>query len=209
MPRFIIALTAIVASLVIPATASAVTVTKSQLSGGQLRIEGTGAALNQYVIAESSTSAAGVRADLKGNFKIQATGFTSPNCWITVRDGSTPTATVLIPGCTPTVLPVTAPPAPTGTCRLVPPAGTVSFTRNVSSTLYFTTTGCATTGFGDLKFSVTGGSIPVGMTGPQLQGPDAANIIGTPTLAGTYTFQIKVTDRLGQSDWENYTIRVA
>ncbi len=193
-----VAIAAIAASLLIPATASAVTVSKAQLVNGQLSVQGTSAP-GIFVTAESTVSSAGSRSDTKGAFKIAATGYSAPDCTIVVRDRQTAPATVVIAGCVRTIKPVTAPPAPTGSCRLATPAGTVNFTRNLSSVLYFTTTGCATNAFGDLKFSVSGGSIPVGMMGPYNQGADAANIIGSPTLAGTYTFQIKVTDLLGQS----------
>ncbi|MBV9821454.1 MAG: hypothetical protein JO144_04360, partial [Actinobacteria bacterium] len=64
--------------------AGAVTVAKSQLSGGQLRLEGQ-AAPGKFVVAESTTSSAGARADQNGQFKIQATGFTAPDCRVTVR----------------------------------------------------------------------------------------------------------------------------
>ncbi|MCW2924388.1 MAG: putative Ig protein [Thermoleophilia bacterium] len=210
MHRSLLILVAAFAALALPTTASAVTVSKASLSAGQLRVEGSNAAPGIFTTAESTTSAAGIRSDTKGQFKIQATNFTAPDCTIVVSDRQTPSATVRISGCTPTTVPVTTPPpASSGTCRLVTPAGATTFTRNTNSTLYFPTTGCATNGFGDLRFVVTGGSIPVGMSGPNLQGPDSANIIGTPTLAGTYTFQLQVTDRLGQTDFENYTIVVA
>lgn len=203
-----LALATVVALCVIPATASAVTVSKASLLNGQLSVQGTGAP-GILTTAESSVSSAGARSDIKGAFKISATGFSAPDCMIVVRDRQTAPATVLLSGCVSTVKPVTAPAAPTGSCRLVAPVGTTSFVRNTNSVLNFLTTGCSTAAFGDLKFSVVAGAIPVGMTGPFNQGADAANIIGSPTLAGTYTFQVKVTDKLGQSDWENYTIKVA
>lgn len=124
--------------------AGAVTATKSQLTNGQLRLEGQ-AAPGQFVIAESTTSSAGARADLNGQFEIQATGFTAPDCKVTIRDGRTPTATVTLSGCTPSVIPVPAVPAPpTGSC-VIAPQPTATLTAGTSSTVYFQTTGCDTT----------------------------------------------------------------
>jgi len=79
--RRLIFLTACVAALfVLPASASALTVSKAQLSKGQVQIEGAGAQPGIFVIANSSTSSAGIRSDGSGAFKINATGFVSNDC---------------------------------------------------------------------------------------------------------------------------------
>lgn len=192
--------------------AGAVTATKSQLSGGQLRLEGQ-AAPGQFVIAESTTSSAGARADQNGQYKIQATGFTAPDCKVTVRDGQTPTATVTLSGCTPSVTPVPAvPAAPTGSCVITPQAP-VTLTAGTSSTVYFQTTGCDTTTNSGatptpVQWKVVAGVIPTGMTGPNSQASTAGNIIGTPSIRGTYTFTLQVSDQIGATDQENVTVTV-
>jgi hypothetical protein len=193
--------------------AGAVTATKSQLTGGQLRLEGQ-AARGQFVIAESTTSSAGARADQNGLFKIQATGFTAPDCKVSIRDGQTPTATVTLSGCTPSVTPVPTQPAPpTGSCVITPQAA-ATLTAGTNSTVYFQTTGCDTTTNSGatptpVQWKVVAGVIPTGMTGPNFQGTTAANIIGTPSIRGTYRFTLQATDQVGATDQENFTVNVA
>jgi hypothetical protein len=192
--------------------AGAVTVTKSQLTSGQLRLEGQ-AAPGKFVVAESTTSSAGARADQNGLFKILASSFTAPDCKVTVRDGQTPTATVTISGCTPSVTPVPAQPAPpTGSCVITPQAA-ATLTAGTNSTVYFQSTGCDTTTNSGatptpVQWKVVAGVIPTGMTGPNSQGTTAANIIGTPSIRGTYQFTLQVTDQVGATDQENFTVNV-
>ena len=203
MPRILFAVLA--AMLVLPASASALTVTKAQLKGGQLVVEGTKAAPNIFVTAESTAGAAGKRSDLSGNFKISATGFSAPDCNVVVSDRQTPTATVKLAGCTPsTTPPTTTTPPPTGSC-VIDAAAPATFHAGDNSVYNFTTTGC--TG-GPLQWRVVAGGIPTGMSGPSFQGQTAGNLIGTPTLEGTYTFTLQATDGTGATDSETFTITV-
>ena len=200
---------ALVTLLLVPASASALTVSKAQLSGGELRVEGSNAARGIFITAESSTSNAGSRSDLNGAFKIQATGFRAPDCTIVVSDRQTPTATVKLSGCTPDPAAVNPPPpapAPTGAC-VINPGAPATFTVGVNSVYNFTTTGCDTSS-GPVQWTVIAGRIPTGMSGPNFQGQTAGNLIGTPTTAGTYTFTAQVTDSLGSTDAETVTITV-
>lgn len=193
-------------------TAGAVTATKSELKNGQLRLEGHNFP-GVFVTASSTTSSAGVRAGANGTFKIQATNFTAPDCKVTVSDGRTPTATVTLGGCTPSVTPVPPVPAPpTGTC-VITPQGPVALTAGTSTAVFFQTTGCNTT-FNSgatptpVQWKVVAGSIPTGMTGPNSQGTTAGGVIGTPGLPGTYRFTLQVTDQVGATDQENFTVDV-
>lgn len=200
--------TVLCALLLVPASASAVTVSRAQLSGGQLRVEGSNAARGVFITADSSNDAAGSRSDTNGNFKIQATGFTAPDCKIVVTDGGrTPTATATLSGCTPDPAAVNPPPpapAPTGTC-VINPGAPATFTAGANSVYNFTTTGCVG---GPLQWKVIAGVIPTGMSGPNFQGQTAGNIIGVPTTAGTYTFTVQATDTTGSTDAETFTITV-
>src|SRR4051794_19892462 len=183
----------LVGLLLIPASASALTVSKAQLSGGELRVEGSNAARGIFIVAESSTSDAGSRSDLNGAFKIQASGFRTPDCTIVVSDRQTPTATVKLSGCTPDPAAVNPPPpapAPSGSC-VIDPGSPATFTAGTNSVYNFTTTGCVG---GPLQWTVIAGRIPTGMSGPNFQGQPAGTLIGTPTTAGTYTFTAQVTD---------------
>src|SRR4051812_22683480 len=200
---------ALVALLLVPASASALTVSRAQLSGGELRVEGSNAARGIFITAESSTSAAGSRSDTSGNFKIQGTGFRAPDCTIVVSDRQTPSATVKLSGCTPDAAAVDPPPpapAPTGTC-VIDPGSPATFTTGANSVYNFTTTGCDTS-LNPVQWTVIAGRIPTGMSGPNFQGQTAGNIIGTPTTAGTYTFTAQVTDSIGSTDAQTFTITV-
>jgi hypothetical protein len=197
---------------VLAGAAGAVTVTKADLKGGQLRVEGQGA-FSSFVSIESTTSAVGARPDVSGRFKAQASNFTAPDCKLTVSDGRTPTATVTITGCTPSAVAVPPVPAPpTGSC-VITSQPAVTLTANAMSVVNFETTGCNTT-FNSgatptpVQWTVVAGVIPTGMVGPHSQGTTAGNIIGTPSVPGTYRFTLQVTDQVGASDQENVTVDV-
>jgi hypothetical protein len=204
MPR-LATFTIFAALLVLPAHASALTVSKAELKGGQLVLEGTRAAPGIFVTADSTTSSAGSRSDTQGNFKISGTGFTAPDCNVVVSDRQTPVATVKLSGCTPSITPppATTPP-PSGSCVINPsPPGT--FEAGRAAVYNFTTTGCVG---GPLRWKVVAGAIPTGMSGPNFQGQTAGNLIGTPRLKGTYTFTLQATDARGATDTETFTITV-
>jgi hypothetical protein len=191
--------------------AGAVTTTASELKNGQLDVKGQSAP-GVIVIATSTTSDASVRAASDGRFEIRASGFTAPDCWLTVYDGSTPTATVPLSGCTPSVTPVTTPAPPTGSC-VITPAEPVTLGVGTSTAVFFATTGCNTTYNSGatptpVQWKVVAGSIPTGMTGPNSQGTTAGGIIGTPSIPGTYQFTLQVTDQVGATDQENFTVTV-
>ena len=147
-------------------------------------------------------------------FKIRASDFTAPDCQITIRDGRTPTATVTLDGCTPSVTPVPQPPAPaTGSCTITTTQLAFTVPSGTPTAVNFDTTGCNTT-FNSgatptpVQWTVVAGSIPTGMTGPNFQGTTAGNIIGTPSIPGTYDFTLQVTDQIGDTDQENLTVIV-
>jgi Putative Ig domain len=202
--KYRIALLATLAILLVPASASALTISKAELKGGQLRLEGTSAAPGILVLANSQTSSASSRSDQTGAFKIQASGFTSPDCKVLVSDGRTPIAQPTLAGCTPTApTPPGRDPAPSGTC-VVDSKAPATFHVGDLSTYFFTTTGCDTSA-GAVQWTLVAGAIPPGMTGPFFQGQTAGAISGRPTTEGTYTFTVKVTDSAGQTDEQTFT----
>lgn len=193
-------------------SAGAVTTTKAELRNGALRVVGTSAP-GIFVIAESTTSSAGVRADQQGRFDLQSIHFTAPDCKVTIRDGRTANATASLAGCTPSVTPVPPNPAPpTGSCVITPQAQ-VNLTAGTRSVVNFASTGCdTTTGSGatptPVRWSVVAGVIPTGMTGPNFQGTTNANLIGTPSVRATYRFTLQATDQIGATDQQTFTINV-
>ena len=192
-------------------SAGPLTVSTASLKAGQLTVEGSGAATG-FISASSTTSAAGARAGLDGRFKIRATGFTAPDCRVVLQDNKSARLTVSLSGCTPTIKPVTPPTAPSGTCVITSPTGPSTLAVNQMGVVWFATTGCNTKAvdpFGaPVKWAVVAGAVPTGMTPPASQGQTGGNIIGTPTVPGTYRFTLQVTDSAGQTDQESYTVTV-
>ena len=146
-------------------------------------------------------------------FTLHSFGFTAPDCKVTIRDGRTPTATVTLDGCTPSVTPVPPVPAsPTGSC-LINPLTPVTVPSGTPIAINFDTTGCNTTLDSGatptpVQWTVVAGSIPTGMTGPFSQGTTAGHIVGTPSAPGTYGFTLQVTDQVGATDQATLTVNV-
>ena len=192
-------------------SAGHLTVSTASLRAGQLTVEGSGAATG-FISASSTTSAAGARAGLDGRFKIRASGFTAPDCRVVLQDNKSAMLTVTLSGCTPSIKPVAPPASPSGTCVITPPTGSSTLAVNQMGVVWFATTGCNTTTgdpFGTpVKWAVVAGAVPTGMTPPASQGQTGGNIIGTPSVPGTYRFTLQVTDSAGQTDQESYTVTV-
>lgn len=91
-----------------------VSISKAELNGGNLRIEGTSTA-NRTITVDGVAMGS---SDGGGRFKIERSGFTAPaDCTVDVNDGSSTAATATLSGCTVSSPP---PPPPSGT---VPPTG--------------------------------------------------------------------------------------
>ena len=203
----------LIGQAVLAGPAGAVTVAKAELRDGQLRLEGESSP-GVFVTAESTTSVADVRADPTGRYRIEGSNFTAPDCRITISDGGrTPTATLTLDGCTTSVTPVPPTPAPpTGGCTIVPQAP-ITRAVGIATAVNFGTTGCNTTFDSGatptpVQWTVLAGSIPTGMFGPASQGTTAGNIIGTPSIPGSYQFTLQVSDQLGDTDQETFTVNV-
>jgi hypothetical protein len=83
---------------------AAVSVSRAEISGDRLRIEGTAAA-NRTITVDGVAMGS---SDGGGQFKIERTGFTAPaDCTVDVNDGSATAATARLSGCT-----VSSPPPP-------------------------------------------------------------------------------------------------
>jgi len=78
--------------------AAAITVTRSELNGGQLRVEGSGAVPNRAITI--TPGAVRGTSDGNGAFKVQASPYSSSTCQVTVSDGAT-SASARLAGCTP------------------------------------------------------------------------------------------------------------
>ena len=198
-----------IGALLVPATsAAALSVSSASLRGGLLRVDGTNAARGVFVNVYSSSSSAGARSDYSsGSYHIQKANFRADDCRVVVSDGRTPVATVRLSGCTPTaVRPPRTNPPPSGSCVIAPRAP-ATFHVGDPSSYFFTTAGCNTSAR-PVRWSFLAGRIPVGMTGPVFQGQTGGAVSGWPTTPGTYSFMVQVTDSVGATDTETFTIRV-
>src|SRR3954471_23241319 len=91
---------------------AAVTVTRADLSGTSLRVEGTATA-NRDITVDGAVMG---RSDATGSFRIDATGYTAPaDCTIDVNDATGP-RTATLSGCT-----VRTPPPPPVSGQAPPP----------------------------------------------------------------------------------------
>ncbi len=187
-----------------------VTVSRAELNGGNLRIEGT-AAPNRTI---TSDGVAMGTSDAGGRFRVERSGFTAPaDCTVDVNDGSTTAATATLTGCTPgsppppppPPSPPPPPPPPTGTCTIVPQTF-VDGNVGTLNTWFFNTTGCRTSQK-PVQFNVAAGQIPPG-TQLFTQGVMSGGITGTPTTQGIFAFTIRVKDFTGATDTESFSIRI-
>ena len=182
---------------------AAVSISRAELSGTQLRIEGQ-ASPNRTITVDGVAMGA---SDGSGRFRIERSGFTAPaDCTVDVNDGSATAATARLSGCT---LSSTSPPPPSNpppsTCTIVPETfadGNVG----TLNTWFFSTTGCRTSEK-PVQFNVVSGQIPPGLK-LFTQGVASGGITGTPTTEGLFAFTIQVQDQSGARDTESFSIRV-
>jgi Putative Ig domain len=197
------ALVLIGALVVTSAAQAAVSISRAELSGTQLRIEGQATA-NRTITIDGVAMGT---SDGSGRFRIERSGFTAPaDCTVDVNNGSATAATARLSGCT---LTSTSPPPPSNpppsTCTIVPETfadGNVG----TLNTWFFSTTGCRTSEK-PVQFSVVSGQIPPGLK-LFTQGVSSGGITGTPTTEGLFTFTIRVQDQTGARDSESFSIRI-
>jgi len=208
-----LALLLVLGSLLIPVSGAlaAVSVSKAELSSGELVVEGSGATANATITVSSSESTATGRADTGGRFKVRASGFRSSTCQATVTDGST-SVVVMLSRCTAT----SSPPPPSSSNVITPDVAEIGpgyvgadFTTHSSST---TTMTFGPDTLGPVRWEIVAGALPSGLS---LVDPNAGftpaksihvSVAGTPTTAQTSTFTIRATDANGLTATRTYTI---
>ena len=178
---------------------AAVSISRAEISGTQLRIEGQASA-NRTITVDGVAMGT---SDGSGRFRIERSGFTAPaDCTVDVNDGSASPTVTRLSGCAQSSPP---PPTSTTTCTIVPttfPDGNVG----TLNTWFFSTTGCRTSEK-PVQFSVVSGQIPPGLK-LFTQGVGSGGITGTPTTEGLFTFTIQVQDQTGARDTESFSIRI-
>jgi hypothetical protein len=180
---------------------AAVSISRAELSGTQLRIEGQ-ASPNRTITVDGVAMGT---SDGSGRFRIERSGFSAPaDCTVDVNDGSASPTSARLSGCTVSSS-TTPPPTTTPTCTITP---TTFQDGNVGTlnTWYFSTTGCRTSEK-PVQFSVVSGQIPPGLT-LFTQGVSSGGITGRPTTEGLFTFTIQVKDQTGARDTESFSIRI-
>ncbi|HSM54726.1 MAG TPA: hypothetical protein VK879_01110, partial [Candidatus Sulfomarinibacteraceae bacterium] len=104
----VIALLAMAFLFVRSAAADTIEIDRARLDGGGLRVEGTGAVPDGVVTVTSQESTASDEADGDGEFRVEADGFVSSTCEVTVSDGVS-SVQVTLSRCTPSADPTATP----------------------------------------------------------------------------------------------------
>lgn len=206
-------LTPLAALLVIvtmaPPAYGAVSVSRAEVSGTQLRVEGTATA-NRSITVDGVAMG---NSDGSGRFKISRSGYTSPaDCTIDVNDGSATPRSATLRGCT-----VSTPP-PT-TSPQITPVGAELGPGFVGSdfTTFSTTTTTLTFGpdaLGPVHFEVVAGQLPADLQlvdqndGSSPNKRVNASVVGTPTTAQTTSFTARATDANGLTATRTYSITI-
>jgi hypothetical protein len=203
----------LVTATLAPPAYGAVSVSRAEVSGTRLRVEGTAAAnrnitVDGVVMGTSSSS---------GRFRISRSGYTSPaDCTIDVNDGSATARVATLDGCTVTQPEPEPEPTPTPVARLTPDVDQIGpgFVGS-DFTDFSTTTTTITFGpdtLGPVRFEIIAGQLPAGL---QLVDPNAgftpaksihASVDGIPTTVQTSTFTIQATDANGLTATRTYSI---
>src|SRR5215203_280716 len=181
---------------------AAVSISRAELNGSQLRIEGQ-ASPNRTITVDGVAMGT---SDGAGKFRIDRSGFTAPaDCTVDVNDGSATAATARLSGCT---ISSTSPPPsnpPPSTCTIVPETFADGNVGTIN-TWFFSTTGCRTSEK-SVQFNVVSEQISPGLK-LFTQGVASGGIAGTPTTEGLFAFTIQVQDQTGARDTESFSIRV-
>jgi hypothetical protein len=111
---------------------AAVSVSKAQLSGSSLRLEGTATASRNITVDGVVMGA----SDSGGKFRIERTGYTAPaDCTVDVNDGSATPRVATLSGCTVSSPPPPPPPPPASSGPAAPPPLTPAAGESVTTPL--------------------------------------------------------------------------
>ena len=210
-----------------------VTVSRAEVSGSRLRIEGRAAA-NRTITVDGVAMG---ESDGSGAFRIEREGFVPPaDCTVDVNDGSPSATAARLSGCTATApatttttaAPTTTTAAPTTT---VAPATTTTSTapaptttappaglRITTDTLGNGNVGTEYTGYisaccgqgGPYRWSLVAGRVPDGMqfAGDSLRLSQTTAVLGRPTTVQTTTFTVQVRDQSGNTARKTFSLTI-
>ena len=211
------AVLATVASLLaVTAVAEAtVSVSRAEVNGARLRIEGRAAA-NRSITVDGVAMGT---SDGSGSFRIERDGFAPPgDCTVDVNDGSATATTARLSGCTATATTTTTTPVASTTTlsptTTVAPAGL----RITDDALPNANVGTDYTGYisaccgqgGPYRWSLVAGRVPDGMrfAGDSLRLTQTTAVIGRPTTVQTTSFTVEVRDQSGNTARKTFTLTV-
>jgi Putative Ig domain len=195
-------------ALALPAGAlGAVNVTRAELKSGQLRVEGRGALPGATITITSDSTATG-RADAAGAFRVEASGYASSTCRVTVSDGAS-SAEVALAECTPSA----ASPSPTPTPDPTPSSTLVIVddvlpNGNVGTAYSGSLFSRGAEGDKPVEYRVVSGRLPAGLSMTRSFGVASALITGTPTTVGTSSFTVEARDGSGQTARKSFSITI-
>ena len=167
---------------------AAVSVSRAELSGSTLRIEGTATASRDITVDNVVMG----RSGSDGRFRIERSGYAPPaDCTVDVNDGSATARSATLSGCTvraASTLSIDDRPLPSG---------------NVGTDYANFVTGSG--GSGSIRWSISAGALPAGL-GLTDFAPSSGLISGRPTTVQTSTFTVRATDEAGNSATRQFTI---
>jgi len=181
-----------------------VVVSRAEVNGDRLRIEGN-AAPGRAIMVDGVA----MGTSDGGAFRIERSGYTPPaDCTVDVDDGSAAPATARLLGCTVATSPTPAPtPAPTTsglriTDESLPPANVgTDYTAYISA--------CCGNG-GQYRWRPVVGRVPDGLSfaGDSLRLTQTTAVIGRATTVQTTTFNVEVSDASGARAQKTFSITV-
>ncbi|HYO39619.1 MAG TPA: putative Ig domain-containing protein [Nocardioidaceae bacterium] len=201
----VLAFAVLLPSLLSHSASAVARVSRAEVTGTQLRIEGT-------AVANRAITVDGVRmttSDGSGRFRVDRSGYTRPaDCTVDVNDGSATPVTVRLSGCT------VASPTPSPATNTISP-DVAGFAANVGTPFLETFVfGPAVTS--PSSFRLVSGALPAGLalteipiTSPRPFPQNAIRVQGTPTTVQASTFTLRATDANGLTATRTYTITVA
>ena len=178
----LVALTALVSASLVEAAHATVSVSRAEVSGDRLRIEGRATASRPITVdgVQMGTSSS------SGEFRIERSGYTRPaDCTVDVNDGSATPTNVRLSGCTVTT-PTPPPPPPTAALSAIGLSPS-TVTGGATATATVTLTAPAPTGGAVVSLSssnTAAATVPAGVTVPA-GASSATSSVSTSTVGST------------------------
>jgi hypothetical protein len=200
-----------------------VTISRAEMNGSRLRIEGRAAA-NRTITVDGVAMGT---SDGSGNFRIERDGFSPPgDCTVDVNDGSAVATSARLSGCTVTTPPPTTTPSATTTTTQPAPTTTLPPPTTAPSGLRITTgntlpngnVGTDYTGYieaccgngGPYRWSLVAGRVPDGLqfAGDSLRLVQTTAVLGRPTTVQTTSFTVEVRDGSGATARKSFSLTI-